>query len=758
MLRTIKGIGVLHGGRQVSSSLAICHPHRFLWTMSTPGSTSTSQIVTLPHIPELFDPDFLNVLLPPRSTPDAGIDMPLDVPQPENAMINALKSVAHRKYTQNASPAFSSTLSSTLDAFHSLSSYMPQEKINIVLSKAWEEDPVIALRIIWNTRSIHDGKSDKELFYNAFGWLYEHHPRTAIVNLPQLVAPVCDVKSKSKSVKMPHGYWKDLLNILALATLEQLNTSPAPFLHYVRSYSARSRSVSPIKLTATERFPGMTKEQIEALLADRNQKASAAARERRIKNAADMHQLLLSRLSERRFRALYVAVARLLSDQLVMDVEGRERILRNLSFVGKWAPTPAASHDKVTNISTAIAILLHRNGVMSSLSRPIDTSAAVSGDDAHVLRSFYQRWVLTPLRAASHIPEPLMAMRRWGDISYKHVPSKCMHINSKNFLKHDEQRFDAYLESVVGGEAQISGATLLPHELVAKAIAPLCFNQRKPSAKSSIPDVFRERLAKREAQVVDVQWNAMLARLREAGTLDNTLAICDVSGSMGSIYERSTYTQPILPAVALSMVLAQLAKPPFANMFITFSRNPEIITLQEGAGVTANAKTMVGSKWGMNTDLHAVFIRLLLPLAVQHRVPQEEMIKRLFVFSDMQFDQANSNSSSDTWQTNHDAIVRAYEDAGYDVPEIVYWNLAGQLDTTPVEAEREGVALMSGFSPAMMKVFMGEDVEEMLDDDMVIVDEKGEEVKPPKKPKMTPLSIMKRVLEKPSYDGLIVVD
>jgi hypothetical protein len=165
MLRTIKGIGVLHGGRQVSSSLAICHPHRFLWTMSTPGSTSTSQIVTLPHIPELFDPDFLNVLLPPRSTPDAGIDMPLDVPQPENAMINALKSVAHRKYTQNASPAFSSTLSSTLDAFHSLSSYMPQEKINIVLSKAWEEDPVIALRIIWNTRSIHDGKSDKELFY-----------------------------------------------------------------------------------------------------------------------------------------------------------------------------------------------------------------------------------------------------------------------------------------------------------------------------------------------------------------------------------------------------------------------------------------------------------------------------------------------------------------------------------------------------------------------------------------------------------------
>ena len=608
----------------------------------------------------------------------------------------------------------------------------------------------------------------------TFGWLYEHHPRTAIVNLSQLVTPVCDVRSKSKIVKMPHGYWKDLLNILSLATLEQLDTYPAPFLHYTRGPDSRDRSVGPEKLTATDRVPGMTTEQHDALVADRNQKASAVARERRIQNAADMHQLLLSRLSsEPRFRALYVAVARLLSDQLVeqaslmrkaeaiTDAEERDRVLRNVSFVGKWAPTPAASHDKVTNISTAVAILLHRSGAMSSLSRPIDTSVAVTADDAHVLRSFFQRWVLTPLRAASHIPEPLMSTRRWGNISYKHVPSKCMHINSKNFLKHDEQRFDAYLESVVGGEAQFSGATLFPHELVAKAIVPTNFDTTwGSSAKSSVLSIFRERLAKRESQVVDAQWNAMLARLREAGTLDNTLAICDVSGSMGNIFYRSNNreTEPILPAVALSMVLAQLAKPPFANMFITFSQNPQIVTLQAGAGIADNVKTMVGSDWGMNTDLHAVFIRLLLPLAVKHRVPQADMVKRLFVFSDMQFDNARSGSSPDTWETNHDAIARAYEVAGYDMPEIVYWNLAGELETTPVEAERKGVALMSGFSPAMMKVFMGEDMEETLDDDMVMVDEKGEEVKPPKKPKMTPLSIMKRVLEKPSYEGLIVVD
>ncbi|KAH9980089.1 hypothetical protein BGW80DRAFT_1164024, partial [Lactifluus volemus] len=466
------------------------------------------------------------------------------------------------------------------------------------------------------------------------------------------------------------------------------------------------------------------------------------------------------KLSEPRFRALYISVARLFATELVEqaalirkaealpDDQERKHILSNVSFVGKWAPTPGASHDRVTNISTALLILLHRGGVMSSLSRPIDTSAA--------------RWVLTPLRAAAHVPEPIMASRRWGEISYPRVPSKCMHINSKHFVKHDGERFDAYLDSITEGKAKISGGTLLPHELLAKAIVNLGSQHGGKGAKSSLAPTIRARIAKRKAQVTDAQWDAMIARLRSAGTLDNCLAICDVSGSMGNIYwTRSQRIDPILPAVALSMTLAQLAKPPFSNMFITFSADPEIVTLEEGAGLATNAMEMVRSEWGMNTNLNAVFVRLLLPLAVQHGVAREDMVKRLFVFSDMQFDQADQTGQNPgLWETNHDAIARAYAEAGYDVPEIVYWNLAGELETVPVEADRKGVGLMSGFSPAMMKVFMGEDVEEdVLDDDTVMVDEQGEEVKPAaRKQEMAPLSIMKHALEMASYDKLVVLD
>ena len=86
-----------------------------------------------------------------------------------------------------------------------------------------------------------------------------------------------------------------------------------------------------------------------------------------------------------------------------------------------------------------------------------------------------------------------------------------------------------------------------------------------------------------------------------------------------------------------------------------FSSDPALVTIQEGAGLAENAnlKAMVGSQCGGNTGLHAVFVRLLLLLAAKHRMPCEDMVKRLFVFSDMQFNQATG-----TWE---DVQVEGWE-------------------------------------------------------------------------------------------------
>jgi len=282
-----------------------------------------------------------------------------------------------------------------------------------------------------------------------------------------------------------------------------------------------------------------------------------------------------------------------------------------------------------------------------------------------------------------------MSSNLWSELPYQRVPSTCMQRNKGLFQKHDRLRFAQYLREVATGRKTISGGTLLPHSLLWEAI-------------QSTDDI--------DKAVIEGQWTTLIETLKASGVLDNCLAVCDVSGSMGNILDGmfGSEAQPILPAVALSLVLAQVARPPWAHTFITFSESPQIERVHPEEGLAQTALRMCRADWGSNTDFNAVFTKLLLPLAVEAKLPKEEMIKRLFVFSDMQFDESyRCTLAEGSWQTEHQKVVKAFHEAGYDVPEIVYWNLAGDELAKPVTAAEEGVAIMSGFSPNMLKIFMG---------------------------------------------------
>jgi hypothetical protein len=263
----------------------------------------------------------------------------------------------------------------------------------------------------------------------------------------------------------------------------------------------------------------------------------------------------------------------------------------------------------------------------------------------------------------------------------------------------------------------------------------------------------RQQLAEANVGVIEAQWKTLVQSLRDAGAIDNSIAICDVSGSMGSLDRYNPKSiAPIFPAISLSLLLAQLAKPPFNGGFITFSHSPQFVRLDPAASLHTTTKTTSRASRQMNTDLRAVFLRLLLPLAIENKVRPQDMIKRVFVFSDMQFDLSARPPPSPLygargpWETTHSAIERAFTAAGYEVSQIVYWNLS-QFETVEVMAEQNGVALMSGFSPSILKIFMGEE-------------EEHESADPGCDPKVefNPLNVMKKALSRPSFDGLVVVD
>ena len=108
----------------------------------------------------------------------------------------------------------------------------------------------------------------------------------------------------------------------------------------------------------------------------------------------------------------------------------------------------------------------------------------------------------------------------------------------------------------------------------------------------------RKALAETKARVIVAQWKTLIESLREAGTLDNCIAVCDVSASMGCIYGMydKNHVEPIFASVSLSLVLASLAKPPFDAGFITFSALPQYVRVDLSKNKLLLCPTLIGVK------------------------------------------------------------------------------------------------------------------------------------------------------------------
>lgn len=70
----------------------------------------------------------------------------------------------------------------------------------------------------------------------------------------------------------------------------------------------------------------------------------------------------------------------------------------------------------------------------------------------------------------------------------------------------------------------------------------------------------------------------------------------------------------------------------------------------------------------------------------------------------MQFDACTSRGSS---STALDMIRYSYQEAGYKVPKILFWNVRGNAGSIPATYKDFNVGLVSGFSPAILTSVLG---------------------------------------------------
>jgi hypothetical protein len=160
-------------------------------------------------------------------------------------------------------------------------------------------------------------------------------------------------------------------------------------------------------------------------------------------------------------------------------------------------------------------------------------------------------------------------------------------------------------------------------------------------------------------------------------------------------YNSKSGTTCIDVAVSLGLYLADKNTGAFKDTFLTFSDSPQLLHLN--GNIVQKVQQMVQSKWAMTTNLHAALDKILT-VAKAGNVPQEEMPDMLLILSDMQFNQCTRFDDS-----AFEMIGRKYGDAVYDMPKIVFWNLNAAYGNQPVKYDTSGVALVSGFSPALVK-------------------------------------------------------
>ena len=272
------------------------------------------------------------------------------------------------------------------------------------------------------------------------------------------------------------------------------------------------------------------------------------------------------------------------------------------------------------------------------------------------------------LRRYIDVVEQRMSANVWNTINYPTVPSRAMMNYRKAFARHDQERFDEYLNKVQSGEQKINSATLYPYDIVEKIL-----------------------YGHEDSKVLEAQWDNLPDYVD--GDV-NAVVMADVSGSM--------WGRPMATSIGLAMYFAERNKGAYHNLFMTFSGNPQFVELK-GNNITQKINFISKTDWGMNTDLEKALMKILY-VAVDNHCSQEEMPKSLIIISDMEIDHCICQKHGENF---YDYVSRVYEEHGYKIPNVVFWNVNSRHDVFLSDKNRKGVQLVSGQSASTFKNLIG---------------------------------------------------
>lgn len=350
------------------------------------------------------------------------------------------------------------------------------------------------------------------------------------------------------------------------------------------------------------------------------------------------------------------------------------RVLPHLAEFGRWDDLLIfqTKEVKATAFTMIGDALRERNGLAAKWMPRQGALAAEIRTFFGMSPKFYRK----SLVELSKTVEQNMCAQDWTNINYSHVPSLAAARYQKAFKKHDTVGYDAYKAKLATGDAKVNAAAVYPY------------------------DVIKSHKFGGDATVMQAQWDALPNYIGD----ELVLPMCDVSGSMSCPVGGNANLTCMDVCVSLGLYLADKNTGPFKDMFLTFSAKSKIEILK--GNLTSKLAQLQRSQWDMNTNLNAAFDEVLR-VAKAGKVDASDMPKYILIMSDMQFDQCARHDDSAMQM-----IERKYAEAGYTVPNIVFWNLNARAGQSPVKFDKKGTALVSGFSPAILQsILAAEDLD-----------------------------------------------
>lgn len=324
-----------------------------------------------------------------------------------------------------------------------------------------------------------------------------------------------------------------------------------------------------------------------------------------------------------------------------------------------------------------------------------NTSSKNTRDMAKAFRSklkltpkMYRKY-LSRLRKHLDVVECKMSKNRWEDIDYVKVPSKANLIYKDAFINHDSYRRNEFLESVKNGDVKINANSMYLYDIISKYIDSYCgWDSRVLPLDDTL----------------EVLWDSQ----EVPSSYEDILVVRDGSSSMLSNVSTSSKVSVMDVGDSLTLYTAQHNKSKeFKNKFITFSSRPRFVdlssfdTLHDKLSELRNRYTDCS-----NTDVESVF-HLILETAIKNKMKQEDLPKTVLVVSDMQFDYAMGRYGESLFDT----LSRHYEEEGYKLPKLVFWNVGSYDNTIPLQQNEKGLVLMSGFSKSNLDMLLSDNLD-----------------------------------------------